>query len=71
MEKRQDQLRANRKAILREKRNELIFALLEPEQGYTYADIGVIFNGLNRSTILRIAAKKPQPYKVKWQKVSD
>lgn len=56
------------KGHLREKRNELIFALLEPSQGYTYADIAAIFNGLNRSTILRIAANKPKNYKPKWVK---
>jgi hypothetical protein len=54
---------------LKEKRNELIFALLEPNQGYTYADIAYIFNNLNRSTILRIAQSKPKSYKVKWIKV--
>lgn len=57
------------KGHLKEKRNELIFALLEPNQGYSYADIGAIFNGLNRSTILRIASKKPKSYKPKWIKV--
>lgn len=57
------------KGHLRDKRNELIYALLEPNQGYTYADIAAIFNGLNRSTILRIAASKPKNYKPKWVKV--
>ncbi len=56
------------KGHLREKRNELIFALLEQNQGYSFADIGAIFNGLNRSTILRIAEKKPKNYKPKWVK---
>lgn len=55
---------------LKEKRNELLFALLEPDQGYSYAEIGIILN-LNRSTILRIAAKKPKNYKVKWKKVDE
>lgn len=58
------------KRTLLEKRNELIFALLEPEQGYTYTDIGIIFNDLNRSTILRIARKKPKNYKPKWIKIN-
>ncbi len=53
---------------LREKRNEIIFALLEPNQGYSYADIASIFNNLNRSTILRIAKTKPKNYKPKWVK---
>lgn len=57
------------KGHLREKRNELIFALLEPNQGYSYAEIAAIFNNLNRSTVLRIAAKKPKNYKPKWAKV--
>lgn len=57
------------KGHLREKRNEIIFALLEPNQGYSYSDIAAIFNGLNRSTILRVAAKKPKPYRPKWVKV--
>jgi hypothetical protein len=57
------------KGHLREKRNELIFALLEPDQGYSYSDIGAIFNNLNRSTIMRIAAKKPKNYQPKWVKV--
>lgn len=56
------------KGHLREKRNEIIFALLEPSQGYSYADIGAIFNGLNRSTILRISKTKPRNYKPKWVK---
>lgn len=64
MEKQQTQLKGH----LREKRNEIIFALLEPNQGYSYADIGAMFNGLNRSTIMRIAAAKPKNYKVKWVK---
>lgn len=54
---------------LKDKRNELIFALLEPNQGYSYADIAYIFNNLNRSTVLRIARNKPKSYKVKWIKV--
>lgn len=57
------------KGHLKDKRNELIFALLEPNQGYSYADIAVIFNNLNRSTVLRIAKNKPKPYKAKWVKV--
>jgi hypothetical protein len=61
--------RDTRNTYLKNKRNELIFALLEPEQGLNYADIGFIFNNLNRSTILRIAAQKPKAYKVKWVKV--
>jgi len=68
MEKRNNQLKVQQKGYLRDKRNELIFSLLEPEQGYTYADIAVIFNNLNRSTILRIAKTKPKNYVVKWVK---
>jgi hypothetical protein len=67
MEKRK--IPAKNNGHLKDKRNEIIFALLEPNQGYSYADIGVIFNGLNRSTVMRIAAKKPKQYKVKWVKV--
>lgn len=65
MEKTQTSLRGH----LREKRNEIIFALLEPNQGYSYADIASIFNNLNRSTILRIAKTKPKNYKPKWAKI--
>lgn len=54
------------KEHLREKRNEIIWALLA--QGYTYAEVGVMFNNLNRSTILRVDAKKPKDYKPKWVK---
>ena len=69
MENRQTKIKAQRKEDLREKRNELIYAILEPEQGYSYSDIAFIFNNLNRSTILRIANNKPKNYVVKWKKV--
>ena len=54
------------KEHLREKRNEIIWALLA--QGYKYSEVGEIFNNLNRSTILRIDDKKPKNYKPKWIK---
>lgn len=63
MEKEKNALRGH----LRDKRNELIFALLEPNQGYSYADIGAMFN-MNRSTVMRIAKAKPKNYKPKWIK---
>ena len=69
MADRQLKIKAQRKEELRQKRNELIYAILEPEQGYSYSDIAFIFNDLNRSTILRIAKNKPKDYVAKWKKV--
>lgn len=60
--------RETRAGYLKKKRNEIIFALLEADQGYNNADIATIFN-MNRSTVMRIAAKKPKSYKVKWRKI--
>jgi hypothetical protein len=54
------------KEHLREKRNELIWAL--SLQDYSFADIGSIF-GIDRSTVLRIIKTKPRDWKVKWVKV--
>jgi len=51
---------------LREKRNELIWAL--SAQDYTDSQIGRIF-GLNRSTVARIIEKKPSDWRVKWVKI--
>lgn len=59
------------KGHLMEKRNEMIWALLEPNQGYTYTEIAAMYNNLNKSTVLRIAAKKPKNYRPKWVKVED
>jgi len=53
------------KEHLREKRNEIVWALLA--QGYNYADIGAMFN-INRSTVLRIDNQKPKNYQPKWVK---
>jgi len=53
------------KKHLKEKRIELIWAL--SLQDYTDSEIASIFN-VNRSTILRIVAKKPKNYKPKWIK---
>ncbi len=52
----------------KDKRNEIIWALSEKEQGYTLQEIGEIFN-INKSTILRIAKLKPKDWKPKWMKV--
>lgn len=52
---------------LKEKRNELIFALSEPQQGYRNIDLSKMFN-IDRSTILRILRTKPKNYKSKWVK---
>ena len=53
------------KLYLREKRNELIWALAH--QGYSQVDIADIF-GLNQSSVLRIIEKKPSNWKPKWEK---
>ena len=55
------------KQHLRDKRNEIIWAL--GHQGYNNADIGCMFN-LNRSTVLDVMKKKPKDYKVKWVKAA-
>jgi hypothetical protein len=58
------------KEHLKEKRNEIIWALLA--QGYGYTDIVEMFRNLgHRSTVLRIDAKKPKNYKPKWIKRDD
>ena len=49
------------------KRNELIWALGDKDQGYTYQEIGEIFN-INKSTVLRILKSKPKEWEVKWVK---
>jgi len=55
------------KEHIKEKRNEIIWALLA--QGYSYADIVDMFkNVAHRSTVLRIAAKQPKNYQPKWIK---
>lgn len=54
------------KRHLIDKRNELIWAL--DIQDYNYEEIGVIFNGLNRSSIKRIVEKRPPDWKPKWVK---
>lgn len=54
------------KKYLKEKREELIFAI--SNQDYNNEDVGNIFN-LNRATILRILKKKPKNYKPKWKKI--
>lgn len=59
------------KGHLREKRNELIWALSLPEQGYNHSEIGEIFNNMNRSTIKRIVDKRPKEYKAKWVKAPE
>lgn len=53
------------KEHIKEKRNELIWALSLQE--YSQSEIGSIFN-LNRSTILRIIEKKPKDWQPKWIK---
>lgn len=53
---------------LREKRNELIWAL--SMQDYNHAEIGRIFN-MDRSNVRKVVARKPRDYKPKWQKVQD
>jgi len=53
------------KRHLVEKRDELIWALVH--QDYNFEEIGVIFN-VNRSSIKRIAVKKPSGWKPKWVK---
>ena len=53
--------------MLREKRNELIWALAY--QGYNGSQIGLIFN-INRSTVLQALRKKPEDYKPKWIKAN-
>lgn len=53
------------KIHLKDKRNELIFAL--NHQGYNGQEIGAIFN-INRSTVHDILKLKPKNYKPKWIK---
>ena len=53
---------------LREKRDELIYAL--SSQDYTEAQIGRIFK-LDRARIHTILKKKPVGYKPKWVKRQD
>lgn len=50
---------------LKEKRDEIIWAL--DAQGYTFAQIGRMFNR-NTSTILRIVEVKPKDWETKWIK---
>lgn len=50
---------------IKQKRDELIWAL--DLQGYTFVQIGRIFNR-NSSTILRVVEAKPKGWKVKWVK---
>jgi len=50
---------------LREKRNELIWAL--SLQHYSNVHIAQVFN-LNRATTLRIIRQKPRDWKPKWVK---
>lgn len=52
--------------FLREKRAELIWAL--SLQDYSQSHIAAMFN-IDRATVLRIIAKKPKSWKVKWVKV--
>lgn len=55
------------KEHLKEKRNEIIWALLS--QGYGYADICSMFSNLShRSTVMRIAERQPKNYQPKWVK---
>lgn len=53
---------------LREKRNELIWAL--SLQDYNNSQIGLIFN-MNRSTAFRIIGSKPRDWKPKWVKATS
>ncbi len=53
---------------LREKRNELMWAL--SLQDYDYSEIGGMFN-MNRSSVLRIVRQKPRDWKPKWAKVHE
>lgn len=57
---------AEEKLHLYEKRKELIWAL--SYQGYSGADIAVIFN-VNRSVTNRIIKECPDYWKPKWKKV--
>ncbi len=52
---------------LREKRNELIWAL--SCQDYTQAQIGRIFGMRHRSTVMHIVNKKPRDWTTPWIKV--
>jgi len=51
---------------LREKREELVWAL--SEQDYSGAQIARIF-GTDRTAIKRIIDSKPEDYKTKWVKI--
>jgi len=53
---------------LRDKRNELIFALAK--QGYTQAQLATIFN-LSVSRMSVIISKMPEGYRTKWFKRND
>lgn len=54
------------KSHIQAKRREIIYAL--SVQDYTDSEIATIFN-LNRSSILRIIAKRPKDYKSPWVKI--
>lgn len=50
----------------KEKRNELIWAI--SLQGYTYTEIGSIFN-VDKSTVMRIINAMPAGWETKWKKI--
>ncbi len=53
---------------LREKRNELMWALAF--QDYQFVSIALIFN-MNRSSVLRVIRKMPRDWKPKWVKAQE
>lgn len=53
---------------LRDKRNELLFALAK--QGYSQAQLAIIFN-LSTSRISTIVATMPENYRTRWVKRDD
>lgn len=53
---------------LRDKRNELLFALAK--QGYSQAQLAIIFN-LSTSRISTIIAMMPENYRSRWVKRDD
>lgn len=54
---------------VRGKMHEIMWAL--SIQGYTYAQIGRIFNDMNRGSVKRIVDRRPRGYVPKWRKVSE
>jgi len=53
---------------LKDKQQELMFALADKNQGFRPADIQQIFNFKHLSTVTRILEKKPIDWKPKWVK---